>query len=171
MSDRIEWFTITVPAGTPKTAPVTFPCVFQQGYVTEVDVKVPPGPSGTVGFFVSAGGSQYIPRTPGSFVMPDNDYILWPLSNAINSGSWAVVAYNTDIYPHTLQFGFQINELGTAHVGSSSPGQSSDALASSLAAVSSVQTPAIDPLSPDALIQSVQILTPEPALTIPARLP
>lgn len=153
MSDRIEWFSVTIPPNTPKTAPITVPCVFQQGNVIEVDIKVPPGPSGNVGFFVAAGGSQYIPRTPGSFVIPDNDYITWPLANAINSGSWAVVAYNTDIYPHMLQFLFQINEL---ELGSTSPSAQLAAAISTpapdLSVLPTASLASADPLSPAFLI-------------------
>lgn len=111
MSDRLEWFSVTVPANTAKTAPITKSLAFLQGQVVEIDVKVPPGPSGNVGFFISAGGTQYVPRTRGSFVVPDNDYFTWPLINAINSGAWSITAYNTDIFPHTIQIGFQVNEL------------------------------------------------------------
>lgn len=114
MSDRIEWFTVNVPAGTLSTAPITVPCIFQQGLVTEIDISVPPGPAGNVGFFIVAGGSQYVPRTPGSFVIVDDVYLEWPLGKAITSGSWAVTAYNTDTFAHVLQVGFQIDEVGAA---------------------------------------------------------
>lgn len=90
---------------------MTFKTTFAQGDVVEIDVKVPPGPSGNVGFFIGAGGSQYVPRTSGSFVVPDNDYMVWAIANAINSGSWSVVAFNTDLYPHLLQIAFHVNEL------------------------------------------------------------
>ena len=111
MADRLEWFDLTIPAGVTKAAPMTFKTTFAQGDVVEIDVKVPPGPSGNVGFFIGAGGSQYVPRTSGSFVVPDNDYMVWAIANAINSGSWSVVAFNTDLYPHLLQIAFHVNEL------------------------------------------------------------
>ncbi len=111
MADRIEWFSVIVPAGTPKAASITYPMKFFQGTVIEVDIKIPPGPAGNVGFYIAAGGSQYIPRTVGSFVIPDGDYLVWPMANAINSGSWALVAYNTDAWPHLIQVSFQVNEI------------------------------------------------------------
>lgn len=111
MADRVEWFTVTIPANTRQTAPVSFPLVFNQGTVTEIDVKVPPGPAGNIGFFIAAGGSQYLPRTFGSFIVPDDDYFTWPIANAINSGSWACVAFNTDVVAHTIQVSFQVNEI------------------------------------------------------------
>lgn len=112
MSDRIEWFTVTIPANTPIATPQRTSCVFQQGEVVQIDVIVPPGPSGNVGFFISAGGSQYVPRTPGSYIVADNIFIQWPITNAINSGSWAFTAYNTDLVSHKYQIGFHIDEVG-----------------------------------------------------------
>jgi len=111
MSDRLEWFSITVPAGSTRTNPHKTSLAFQQGEVIEIDVKVPPGPAGNVGFFISAGGERYVPRTPGSFIVPDDDYFTWPMVNAINTGSWSFTAFNTDIYDHLIQVGFQVNEL------------------------------------------------------------
>lgn len=156
MADRLEWFQVTVPAGTPKSAPVVIPCVFNDGDVIEIDVKVPPGPQGNVGFFIGAGGSQYVPRTPGSFIMPDNDYFTWPLANAINSGSWSVTAFNTDVFDHTFQVAFQVNEQGTAHMSSVSllPSASS-AIPATVTSPDLTALPSVDPLSPDALIASL----------------
>jgi hypothetical protein len=111
MSDRIEWFQASVPALTPVITPYRQALVFPFGNVVEIDVKVPPGPAGNVGFYITAGGSQYIPRTSGTFIIPDSDYFTWPLANAINSGSWGIVAYNTDVWPHLIEVGFLVNEV------------------------------------------------------------
>jgi hypothetical protein len=156
VSDRLEWYDIVVPANTPVTAPLTFPCVFNDGDVIEIDVKVPPGPQGNVGFFIGAGGSQYVPRTIGSFVIPDDDYFTWPLANAVTSGSWSVTAYNTDIFPHLIQVAFQVNETGTAHMSTVSllP-SSSAALPDSVTSPDITTSSAVDPLSPDALLASL----------------
>jgi hypothetical protein len=166
MSDRLEWFELTIPANTPASAPVSLPCVFRQGEVIEIDVKVPPGPSGNVGFFVGAGGSQYVPRTVGSFVMPDKDYFVWPISNAINSGSWSVTAYNTDIFPHNIQVAFHVNELGAnAGVNGSLLGASSLQIPQSVTSPAPDNSESVDPLSPDFLIANIP---PELDLTVSA---
>jgi hypothetical protein len=155
MADRLEWFDVTIPAGTLKTALFTSPMVFMDGDVVEIDVKILDGPCGTVGFWIGAGGSQYVPRTVGSFIIPNDDYFTWPLANAINSGSWQLTGYNLDSFPHLIQVAFQVNETGTSPalsvgtVGVSSAG--ADA-ALSLASASTSSTP--DPLSPDALLNS-----------------
>lgn len=156
MADRLEWFDVTISPNTPMAAPVVIPCVFEQGIVTEIDVKVPPGPNGNVGFFIGAGGSQYVPRTAGSFVMPNNDYFVWPIDNAIISGSWSVTAYNIDVFPHTIQVAFQIDEIGTAHlVPAPTVSDSSSSIPDSVTSPDVSQVPAIDPLSADFLIASL----------------
>lgn len=155
MADRLEWFDLTIPAGTPIATPVTLPMVFLQGVVTQIDVKVLDGPCGSVGFHINAGGSQYVPRTLGSFIRPNDDYFQWPLENAINSGSWALTGYNLDNWDHNLQVGFQVNELGISHtlaaqgVGTSSPDLLSAATGSPQSAI-----PVPDPLSVNSLLAS-----------------
>lgn len=122
MADRVEWFDITIPAGVAAATPQTFALKFNQGDVVEISAKVPPGPAGNVGFYIQAGGSQFIPRTRGVFIIPDDDYLVWPQHSAINSGSWALVAYNTDVWSHIIQVGFQINEVTLgAHLPSTLP--------------------------------------------------
>lgn len=156
MSDRLEWFTVTIPAGTPISSPQVTPLVFNYGDVVEIDIKVPPGPGGNVGFFIGAGGSQYVPRTVGSYIIPDDDYFTWAMDNAVNSGSWSITAYNTDIYDHTIQVGFQVNEIGNAHITpSSAPATSTDLLNSAVAIAAPDTSASIDPLSPDALLASI----------------
>ncbi len=121
MADRIEWFEITVPAGTSQLIPAQYDLSFFQADVVQIDVKVPPGPAGNVGFYLTAGMSQFIPRTNGSFIVPDNDDFHWTVANAINSGQWGLVAYNTDVWPHILQVSFQVNEITPSPVSSFSP--------------------------------------------------
>jgi len=163
VADRLEWFQVTIPKLTPQNAPVTLPCVFNEGDVIEIDVKVPPGPHGNVGFFIGAGGSQYVPRTADSFVMPDDDFFTWPLANAILSGSWSVTAFNNDVFDHTIQVSFQVNETGTAHMRAASLLPSSSvSLPSAITATDILALPEIDPLSPDALLAS---LPPDLAIT------
>lgn len=156
MSDRLEWYNVTIPKMTPQSAPVTVPCVFNEGDVVEIDVKVPAGPNGNVGFFIGAGGSQYVPRTAGAFIFPNDDYFTWPLANAISSGSWSVTGFNTDVFDHTIQVGFQVNETGTAHMSVVSllP-SSSSGIPDSVTSPDTSGLPQIDPLSPDALIASL----------------
>lgn len=156
MADRIEWYDITIPANTPIATPFHFPMVFQDADVVEIDIKVLDGPCGTVGFYLTAGGSQYVPRTVGSYVIPNDDRFVWPIANAINSGSWGFTGYNLDSFPHLIQVGFQVNETGTSPaLSDTSVGSSSAVAAAALAQAAPAAVAAPDPLSPDALLNSL----------------
>jgi hypothetical protein len=129
--------------------------VFQDGNVVEIDVKILDGPCGTVGFWIGAGGSQYVPRTNGSFIIPNDDYFTWPLANAINSGSWQLTGYNLDSFPHLIQVAFQVNETGISPaLTTGTVGVGSDTVTQALSQTVPPIANQPDPLSADALINS-----------------
>lgn len=157
MSDRLEWFNVTVPAFTPKATPLVSPLVFQQGEVTEINIKILDGPCGTVGFFLMCGGTQYIPRTPGSFVIPNDDYLVWPVTNAGNHGSWGMTSYNTDTWPHLIQVGFHVLEdTNPAVTIAASTGATVNSVTASLGQIEPLPAEPGD-LSLDALLNSTPL--------------
>lgn len=111
MAERVIPLTCVVQAGTLITAPQSFPLVFAAANVERIDVRVPPGPAGTVGFSINYGGGNFIPEGDGNWIIADNDYLSWPLVNAPDGGNWTVKAYNTDVINHTLYFHFLVNNL------------------------------------------------------------
>lgn len=113
MADRVEVFDVTVPAGTAKASPQTTALSFLDGEVTEVEVVIPPGPHGLVGFQLAYGGGQLIPRTAGAFIVADDEVIRWPVESYPTGGRWSLIAYNTGVYAHTLEVRFLVNELQT----------------------------------------------------------
>jgi hypothetical protein len=106
MADEIHVFTFTIPANTPITAPVSMPLSMPPRNVTEVDVKVPPGPRGLMGFALGAAGVAVIPAIQPGWKVTDNEAIVWPLSNYIDSGGWEVFGYNLGQYAHSIQITF-----------------------------------------------------------------
>lgn len=111
MADRLEWFNVTVPANTPQTALYSQNINFMQGEVTLLHVKIPPGAAGNVGWYLTLGGTQAVPRTVGSFIITDDDKFDWELSNFVKTGQWSFFGYNTDAFPHVVSLGFWVNEL------------------------------------------------------------
>jgi hypothetical protein len=109
MARQVQSFAVTVPAGTLNTAPATFDVSFPPRVVTEIEVLVPPGPRGEVGFQVAMAGKQVIPDTEGAFIVTDDEVIHWPLDGQPDSGAWQVIAYNTGTYNHTLYFRFLVD--------------------------------------------------------------
>lgn len=111
MADRIQVFDVTTPAGTLSTAPLSTPLPFNQGIVTVVQVLVPPGPSGLVGFRFTHSGTVVIPYEYSDWIIADNDKIDWPVANKPTGGRWGLQSYNTDVYDHTLYISFLIDEI------------------------------------------------------------
>lgn len=111
MAQRIESPRVTIPANTPKATPVTIPFTWREGIVTVIAIDIPPGPSGLVGFFITQSGNQIIPNSVGDYIVSDDYRFEWPVEDYPTGAKWALVGYNTDAYPHTIQFHFQINEL------------------------------------------------------------
>lgn len=108
MAREVQRFAVTIPAGTPVTAPLNFNLAMPARIVEEVEIAVPPGPRGEVGFQLGTSGSQIIPITPGQFVVTDNEVIRWPLEGQIDSGAWQMIAYNTGSFNHTLEVRFLV---------------------------------------------------------------
>lgn len=114
MADRIELFDVTVPPATMQAAPQITALTFQDGAVERIEVVVPPGPSGLLGFQLWYSGQRIIPYRNDTFFKTDNEVINWPLNGYPTTGRWQFVAYNTDIYAHTIQVRILVNEVSRA---------------------------------------------------------
>ena len=111
MAERIEAFTVTVPAGTPSSAPLASPTVFDPGEVERIEVFIPSGHGGLTGFALLQAHTQIIPYRGGQFIVDDDDTISWPISGFLNTGDWQFLAYNTDVNPHSFYIRYLVNEI------------------------------------------------------------
>lgn len=111
MADRIEVFDVTVPTGTTVAAPQTTALEFADGIVTDIEILIPPGPSGFVGFRFAYGGQPIIPHTVNEFIIASGEVIKWPIRNFPTGRKWQLQAHNTDIFNHTIHLRFLITEL------------------------------------------------------------
>lgn len=102
MATRIEAPQLIIPAGTPVTAPASASLYAQRAIMTELEVMVPPGPSGLVGFSFWHSNEQVIPKIRGTWIIMDAETVRWPLEDFSDQPNWSVRAYNLDVYPHTL---------------------------------------------------------------------
>ena len=84
---------------------VTFP----SRVVSQINIKVPPGPRGQVGFAIGNSGMPVIPATIGTWIVTDDEEIQFPLVGYWDSGSWEVFAYNLGNYQHTLYLTFLLD--------------------------------------------------------------
>lgn len=106
MAVEIQRFAVTIPAGTLKSAPLAFNLSMPPRRITEIEIVIPPGPRGEVGFQLGFGGSQLIPYTAGQFFVTDDEKVSWKLEGMPDSGAWQMIAYNTGTYPHTIEVRF-----------------------------------------------------------------
>jgi hypothetical protein len=111
MASRIEIFTLTVPANTPILAPNVSTMTFDIGVADAVEIVVPAGPSGLVGWGILHSGESVYPREPDRWIIADNEVIHWPLDNAPTAGRWGLRAYNLDVFDHTLYFRWLVTEV------------------------------------------------------------
>jgi hypothetical protein len=122
MAIEVYEFAVTIPAGTAITAPTTTKCSMPTREVQRIEIKVPPGPNGQMGFRVGGSGQQFIPRGAGQWVVTNNEEISWDITDAFDSGDWDVIGYNTGDYAHTIYIRFLVvlplaaNPLGPAPI-------------------------------------------------------
>lgn len=109
MAAEVREFAVTTPAGTPQVAPLLTSLAFPPREVTRIEVKVPPGPAGVLGFRIGSGGIPIIPTNPGAWVITDNEVIGWNLTGQITSGAWQAISYNTGSLPHTIYVRFLLD--------------------------------------------------------------
>lgn len=109
MSDAVASFSITIPPQSVNLPPFACPIGFSD--VQDILVVVPAGCAGNVGFQIWAGGSPAYPQEQSQFFIFDDYTYDQLVSSQINSGDWAIVAYNNDQFQHTLQVYFRYNYI------------------------------------------------------------
>ena len=115
---EVRSFAVTIPAGTVQSAPYTADVFMPSREVAWVKWRVPPGPSGLMGWRLSMSGGQVVLPAGGGYIVADNDSSTWDLFGQPDGGYWEVTGYNTDIYDHTvyLDFGVTVPGSGPAPV-------------------------------------------------------
>lgn len=110
MANRIESFTVTVPAGTAVNGPLSTDLAFTDGTVEIIEIKVPSGSAGLVGFYLAHSGQQIIPYQSGNWIVSDDENIRWEVDHYPTGGKWSVVGYNSDVFDHSLYLRFLISD-------------------------------------------------------------
>lgn len=109
MAREVYRFSVTIPAGTPLATPQVTALTMPERVVRSVEVTVPPGPHGLVGFQFTHAGSQMLPVNAGQFLVMDGRTRRWEVEDYITSGAWQLTAYNTGTFPHTLEIAFEVD--------------------------------------------------------------
>lgn len=109
MAQYVLQFSATIPPDTPQDAPVTVDLPLDNWNVEQIDLEVPAGPAGLMGFYVANNGVQWIPATPGSWLVWDDVQNSWAFTDQPNASGWAIVGYNTGTYDHSVVVRFHVN--------------------------------------------------------------
>lgn len=114
VANRIEPFIVTVPAGTSQSAPQETPLRFNDGKVVRLEITVPPGPSGHLGFKVAHSGQAVIPPVRDVWNVVDNHRFDWDMQLYPWGGSWELWAYNTGAFAHSVYLWFHVSDVSDA---------------------------------------------------------
>jgi hypothetical protein len=92
----IHQFTAVVPANTAKATPYVYKMQLPTEQIDTVDLEVPPGPQGLMGFYLAYSNQQIIPFEAGQYIVWDDYRDTWELDDYPTAGSWSIVGYNLD---------------------------------------------------------------------------
>lgn len=109
MAYRVFQFGSLIPAGTPQATPVTVPISLDNWSLESIDLEVPPGPAGLMGFYVANNGVPWIPNDTGDFLVWDDVIQSWAFEDQPNASGWAIVGFNTGTYDHTVISRWHVN--------------------------------------------------------------
>ncbi|MDE2469327.1 MAG: hypothetical protein KGL35_11435 [Bradyrhizobium sp.] len=101
VANRVEWVTVTCPAGTLASAPIEVQTPIAQGYVLRVEVDIPDGHMGLTGIYLAVAGGRAVPMTDASWLIGNDRTFTWDLVAQLDSGAWSAFVYNTDLFSHS----------------------------------------------------------------------
>lgn len=102
MAYQVATFDVTIPAGTTKAAPARTATPLGNYVVVGIEITVPPGFNGAVGFRFTSGGNPVIPSSASQWIVTSNETLNWPIAGQLSSGAWEITGYNNGINDHTL---------------------------------------------------------------------
>jgi len=97
---------LNIPANTPITALASSKLKVTKGFIYQLDIYFPPGPSGLCGVLIRDHVLQLYPFNRGSFFVADDRVISFPESHYVDREPFELFmeGYNTDtLYSHTVE--------------------------------------------------------------------
>lgn len=110
-ASRVEVYDVLAPAGTPKATPLEVPTQWAAGELVSVDVRIPDGCAGLVGFQLLYAHAQAIPTTPGAWIIGNDEVFAADVTGHLNGGQWSVNVYNLDRFDHSLHVRYHVVDL------------------------------------------------------------
>lgn len=111
MAERVLQYAATIPAGTAIDAPAEVSFPLDNWDIEAIDLEVPPGPAGAMGFYLANNSQPWIPRNAGEWLIwDDRQATIHPTGYPAASG-WAIVGYNLGTYDHGVTVRFHVNPV------------------------------------------------------------
>lgn len=120
MATEVRIFDPVVPAGTLATAPAVIDVSFAPMITEIITWRVPRGPNGLMGWRLTSGTGQVVPKNLNAWIITDNESGSFQLEDLHDSGSWQLTAYNTGANAHVVHLRFHVSPIGNK-VSSSGP--------------------------------------------------
>jgi hypothetical protein len=114
MATSVFSFAATVPAGTAKASPTVINLAVGTNQIDLIHWRVPPGPRGNLGWFLSMGGVQVVPENVGNYIIADDESDDWAIGGLPDSGAWQLTGYNTGSFDHTVYLAFHVTPVSVA---------------------------------------------------------
>lgn len=114
MAQEIRQYTFDIPVTATQSAPATLDMTFPPREVERIEIIVPPGPNGLVGFQLQNSGLVVIPYDSDQWIITNDEKISWDTTGFINSGSWQVAGYNIGTKTHSVYVRFLLNLVNQA---------------------------------------------------------
>ena len=109
MAYRVLPFKVTIPAGTAQATPATTPISLDNWLIRRLDLEVPPGPAGLMGFQIFNNGVAFIPFGGGQWIVWDDNTESYYLDDQPDASGWSVVGYNAGVYDHAVILRFHVD--------------------------------------------------------------
>ena len=113
MSEYVYQYSLTIPAGTSKSSPAEFFVPIDNLEIEAIELEVPHGPAGTMGFAIFNSGTAWKPDLPGAWIVWNGKTDTWWLDGQPNAGHWSIRGYNTGAYDHTVYTRWFVSQVHT----------------------------------------------------------
>ncbi|HEY1716214.1 MAG TPA: hypothetical protein VGG07_25175 [Solirubrobacteraceae bacterium] len=111
MAERVLQYTATIPAGTAIDAPATVTFPLDGWDIETIDLQVPPGPAGTMGFYLANNGLPWVPRNNGEWLVWDDEKLTVIPTGYPSGSGWGVTGYNLGNWDHAVIVRFHVNPV------------------------------------------------------------
>lgn len=111
MAERVLQQTCPIFAGVAIVDNFRVPLSFDGWAIEQIDLEVPPGPAGTMGFYLDNNGVQWVPRSPGEWLVWDDRSESFYPTGYPTAGGWGIVGYNEGLYDHSVIVRFHVNPV------------------------------------------------------------